>query len=44
MVLRMALCSSFDGITDLKRWRRDRILDDQRWEQIAERLQLPRAI
>jgi len=43
MVLRMALCSSFDGINDLKRWRREGILGDELWNPIVERLQLPHA-
>jgi len=41
MVIRMALCSSFDGITDLKRWRRAGILEDSIWGEITERLRLP---
>lgn len=40
MVLRMALCSSFDGLSDLKMWRRDNILNDDLWRTIADRLQL----
>ncbi len=42
MVLRMALCSSFDVIADLNRWRREGILDGQLWAQITEILKLPR--
>ncbi|MCF7785894.1 MAG: hypothetical protein K9N47_07215 [Prosthecobacter sp.] len=40
MVLRMALASSFDGITDLKKWRREGILDDGTWSLVADRLKL----
>lgn len=40
MALRMALCSSFDGITDLKRWRKEQILDDHAWLIVADRLKL----
>lgn len=39
--MRMALCSSFDGISDLKRWRREGILDDTIWRQITGKLNLP---
>lgn len=41
MVIRMALCSSFDGIADLKRWRRQGIIGDSVWGQINERLKIP---
>lgn len=40
MVLRMALCSSFDGISDIKLWRREGILADDIWETISEKLHL----
>lgn len=40
MVLNMALCSSFDGIADLKKWRRAGILNDDVWNQVASRLKL----
>ncbi len=40
MVLRMALSSSFDGISDLKKWRREGILDDETWAVIADKLKL----
>lgn len=41
MVLQMALCSGFDGISDLKRWRRRGILRDEIWREISDRLMLP---
>ena len=41
MVIKMALCSSFDGLTDLYRWRQKGILDDAVWEEISRRLRLP---
>ena len=41
MVLQMALCSSFDGISDLRKWRRKGILNDRVWDTIKKRLQLP---
>jgi hypothetical protein len=40
MVLRMALSSSFDGLSDLKMWRKDGILDDELWGIIGGRLQI----
>ncbi len=40
MVLRMALCSSFDGISDLKLWRSKDILDNTVWDIVGKRLQL----
>jgi len=40
MVLKMALCSSFDGISDIKKWRRENILKDDVWKNIKTRLQL----
>lgn len=40
MVLRIALNSSFDGLADLKLWRKKDILDDQVWEEIAAILNL----
>ena len=38
--LRQALCSSYDGISDLKKWRREGIIADDVWEVICERLKL----
>jgi hypothetical protein len=40
MVLRMALCSSFDGIADLNLWRRKGILTDEIWKIISGKLLL----
>ncbi|MGD9564277.1 MAG: hypothetical protein AB7F88_17500 [Pyrinomonadaceae bacterium] len=40
MVLRIALSSAYDGIADLKRWRRQGIIPDSIWKEIAARLQL----
>lgn len=39
MVLRMALSSSFDGLSDLKMWRKDGILNDELWGIVGRRLQ-----
>ena len=41
MALRMALCSAFDGIRDIRKWRRDGILDNDVWREIELRLRLP---
>jgi hypothetical protein len=40
MVLKMAMCSSFDGLSDLKKWRREGILNDDVWRVVEEKLQL----
>jgi len=40
MALQMAVCSSFDGIADLKKWRRAKILDDETWRQISKKLMI----
>lgn len=38
--LKLALLSSFDGLSDLKKWRRNNIINDQDWEIISQRLKL----
>lgn len=40
MILQMALCSSFDGISDIKKWRREGILKGDVWKNIKDRLML----
>lgn len=40
MVLQMAQHSSFDGISDIKKWRREGILKDTVWENIKDKLKL----
>ncbi len=40
LILEIALRSSFDGISDLKKWRADGILSDDIWNEISERLRL----
>ena len=40
LILEIALRSSFDGISDLKKWRADGILNDDIWNDISERLRL----
>jgi hypothetical protein len=40
LTLEIALCSSFDGISDLKKWRAEGILNDEIWNDISERLRL----
>ncbi len=38
--LKLALLSSFDGLSDLKKWRRNNIINDQDWTNISQRLKL----
>ena len=40
MVLRMAFSSAFDGISDLKHWRKEGILNDDIWDVVGHCLQL----
>lgn len=40
LVLQMALCAGLDGLADLKRWRRARVLPDEVWHIIGDRLRL----
>lgn len=40
MVLRMALSSSFDGLADIRRWRREGLLDDSVWKSVSDRLRM----
>jgi len=40
IVLKIALCSSYDGISDLKKWKREGIVDAQLWEAIKEKLKI----
>lgn len=40
LVLEIALRSSFDGLSDIRRWRADGILSDEIWNEISERLHL----
>ena len=42
MALRIALNSSFDGLSDIKLWRRKGILNDETWLQIKRKLRLPK--
>ena len=42
MALRIALNSSFDGLSDIKLWRRKGILNDATWLQIKRNLRLPK--
>ena len=39
ILLKIALASSFDGLSDLKMWRRKGIIDDYAWKIISKRLQ-----
>jgi hypothetical protein len=40
LLIEIALRSSFDGLSDLKKWRSDGIVNDNVWFEIAERLKL----
>jgi hypothetical protein len=40
LILEIALRSSFDGISDLKKWRADGLINDDIWSHISERLRL----
>jgi hypothetical protein len=40
MALRMAVCSSFDGISDLRRWNDRQIFEDKTWKEICAKLKL----
>lgn len=39
MVLKMACASSFSGLDDLAKWRRQGILNDETWAEVSNRLQ-----
>lgn len=38
--LKLALLSSFDGLSDLKKWRREGVISDEDWLVISNRIQL----
>jgi hypothetical protein len=40
LILEIALLSSFDGLSDLKKWRTNGILNDEIWGEVANRLRL----
>lgn len=40
LVLEIALRSSFDGLSDIRKWRADGILSDLIWNDISQRLRL----
>lgn len=40
LVLEIALRSSFDGLSDIRKWRKDGILNDDVWYAISNKLQL----
>jgi uncharacterized 2Fe-2S/4Fe-4S cluster protein (DUF4445 family) len=40
ILLKQALCSAFDGISDLKKWRREKIINDDAWTEVCNRLKL----
>jgi hypothetical protein len=40
IVLKIALCSSYDGISDLKKWKREGIVDANLWKAINDKLKI----
>lgn len=40
LFLKLALLSSFDGLSDLKKWRRNKIISNDIWDIISNRLRL----
>jgi hypothetical protein len=40
MILEIALQSSFDGLSDLRKWRGKGLLSDEVWSEISQRLKL----
>ena len=40
LVLEIALKSSFDGLSDLRKWRADGLLNDTIWSEISQKLRL----
>jgi len=40
LLLEIAIRSSFDGLSDIRKWRADNLIDDNTWNEISIRLQL----
>jgi hypothetical protein len=40
LILRIALSSSFDGLSDLRKWNRLGLIDEEVWEELSTRLRL----
>ena len=40
LFLKLALCSSFDGLNDLKKWRGKELISDSVWKVLSEKLRL----
>lgn len=40
LLLKQALFSAFDGISDLKKWRREGLIKDDTWAEICKRLEI----
>ncbi len=40
LILEIAIRSSFDGISDIRKWRKDGLLNDETWAIISSRLHL----
>lgn len=40
LLIQIALRSSYDGLSDLKKWRKDGLIEDETWSEITKRLHL----
>jgi hypothetical protein len=40
LFLKLAICSSFDGLSDLKKWRHKKLIPDSTWGVLSHKLQL----
>jgi hypothetical protein len=40
LFLKLAVCSSFDGLNDLKKWRAKELIPDSTWKVLSEKLRL----
>ncbi|MGD9631551.1 MAG: hypothetical protein AB7V18_20115 [Pyrinomonadaceae bacterium] len=40
LFLKLAVCSSFDGLNDLKKWRDKKLIPDSTWNVLSEKLRL----
>lgn len=40
LILKLALVSSYDGLSDLKKWHKERLLSDEIWNQLCQKLRL----
>ena len=40
MIINMALCSSYDATTDLLKWRKNKLIEDDIWNNIKDILDI----